>query len=121
MRVSRPALASLIGVVLMAGTQKGSAQAPQPEPRPFQTEVNYVRVDMYPTLNGKPLAGLAAEDVELLEDGVPQKIEQFEHVVVRGNLPQEARREPATIGESRAILQEARARVFVLFLDTLHV
>ncbi len=87
MRVSRPALASLVGVVLVAGTHTGSAQAPQPEPRPFETEVNYVRVDMYPTLNGRPLAGLAAEDVEVLEDGVPQKIEQFEHVLLSGQRP----------------------------------
>jgi len=121
MRVSRPALASLIGVVLMAGTQKGSAQAPQPEPRPFQTEVNYVRVDMYPTLNGKPLAGLAAEDVELLEDGVPQKIEQFEHVSITGPRAQTTRPDPSSMNEQRRAAQDPRARVFVLFLDPRHV
>ncbi len=121
MRVSRPALALLIGVVLVAGTQKGSAQAPQPEPRPFQTEVNYVRVDIYPTLNGKPLAGLAAEDVELLEDGVPQKIEQFEHISITGPRPQTTRPDPSSVNEQRRAAQDPRARVFGPFLDPRHV
>ncbi len=121
MRVSRPALASLIGVVLVAGAQTGSAQAPQPEPRPFQTEVNYVRVDMYPTVNGKPLAGLAVEDVELLEDGVPQKIEQFEHVSITGPRSQTTRPDPSSMNDMRRAAQDPRARVFVLFLDPRHV
>src|SRR5262249_9547517 len=61
------------------------------------------------------------EEFQILEDGVAQKIEQFQHVVIRGNVPQEARREPATVAESRAALRDPQARVFVLFLDNLHV
>ena len=56
-----------------------AAQDP-PQPRPFTTEVNYVRVDMYPTSNDKPVTDLQQADVELLEDGKPQKIVQFERV-----------------------------------------
>lgn len=57
----------------------------------------------------------------MLENGVPQKIEQFEHITIRGNLPQETRREPSTVGEARQAAQSPRARVFVLFLDYHHV
>ena len=67
----------------------------------FGTGANDVRVDMYPTLDGKLVEDLQASDVELLEDGVPQTIGAFEHVKV------------GTAGSSRA-------RVFVVFLDTYH-
>ncbi|HEX3701788.1 MAG TPA: VWA domain-containing protein, partial [Vicinamibacterales bacterium] len=45
----------------------------------------------------------------------------FEHITIRGNVPEATRREPNTVGESRAMMQDARARVFVLFLDINHV
>jgi len=98
----------------------GARAQDQQEPRPFQTEVNYVRVDMYPTVDGRALTGLLASEVELLEDGVPQKIEQFEHVFLAGSRPQPSA-EPSTIAEMRRAAQDPRARVFVLFLDPRHV
>jgi VWFA-related protein len=85
--------------------------------KPFQTEVNYVRVDMYPLADGKPVLDLQQSEVELLEDGVPQKIVQFEHVYVSGPRPQTTRREPSTMEEMRRAAQDPRARVVVLFLD----
>src|SRR5262249_50717518 len=75
------------------------AQNPQPEtpPQPtFRTEANYVRVDVFPTKGGVPVADLTQDDFEVLEDRVTQRIEQFEHVVIRGNLPQDMRAEPNT-------------------------
>jgi VWFA-related protein len=65
----------------------------------FRTGTNYVRVDMYASRDGQSVADLQTSDVELLEDGVPQTIEAFEHVQV------------GAPGSSRA-------RVFVLSLDT---
>ena len=65
---------------------------------PFTTEVNYVRVDMYPTSGDKPVTDLQQSEIELLEDGVPQKIVQFEHVSVSGARPQTTRPEPSTRG-----------------------
>src|SRR5215470_20119561 len=60
------------------------AQPPDQLPVPtFRTEANYVRVDVFPTRDGAPIADLAATDFEVLEDRVPQKIEQFERVVIR--------------------------------------
>ncbi len=76
---------------------------------------------MFPTRNGSPVKDLAAADFELLEDGVPQKIETFEFVQVRGNLAQPERRDPNTVQESREMMRNSRARVFVLFLDIPHV
>jgi VWFA-related protein len=68
----------------------------------FRTGANYVRVDLYASLDGRPVADLKSQDVEILEDGVPQTIEAFEHVSVPGTGAQ------------------GRARVFVIFLDTFH-
>jgi VWFA-related protein len=89
--------------------------------RPFQTEVNYIRVDLYPTADNRPVTDLQQSEIEILEDGSPQKIVQFEHVFISGPRPQTARREPTTMEEMRRAAQDPRARVFVLFLDPRHV
>jgi VWFA-related protein len=93
-------------------------QAPQPT---FRTEANYVRVDVYPTLDGAPVTDLRQEDFEIIEDRVTQKVEQFERILIRGGAGLEGRREPNTVDESRRAIQDPRARVFVLFLDNKHV
>ncbi len=80
-----------------------------------------MRVDVYPTRNGMPVADLRQEDFEILEDKAPQTIDEFEHVIIRSAGPQDTRREPNTVAESRQAALEARARVFVLFLDVNHV
>jgi VWFA-related protein len=96
--------------------------AAQDQPRPtFKTEANYVRVDVFPTKDGVPVTDLTAADFEVLEDKVPQKIDAFQHIAVRGNVPQDARREPNSVRDSRAMMEDPNARVFVLFLDTYHV
>jgi VWFA-related protein len=96
------------------------AQDQQPRPT-FRTEANYVRVDAYPTKNGAPVADLTREEFDILDNGQPQRIEQFERVVIRSAGPQESRIEPNTVAESRSMVESPRARVFVLFLDTYHV
>jgi VWFA-related protein len=96
------------------------AQPDQPRPT-FRAEANYVRVDMYATADGQPVEDLKEEEIEILEDGVPQKIATFEHVIVRPAGPQQSRIEPNTVAESRQLAQDPRARVFVIFLDTYHV
>jgi VWFA-related protein len=97
-----------------------AAQDPPP-PVPFRTDVNYVRVDMYPTIRGQAVADLKQSEIELLENGVPQTIDRFERVVVQGIRSQEVRREPATVAEMREAAQDVRSRVFVLFLDPRNV
>ena len=68
-----------------------------------------------------PVTDLRREDFELLEDRAPQTIDQFSPIEIRtGNLLQ-TRSDPRTPEDSRQAATEPRARVFVLFLDTLHV
>src|SRR3954463_8976529 len=93
------------------------APAPQPPPPTFRTEANYVRVDAYPTKDDQPVTDLTQADFEVLDGGVPQKIEQFERIVVRGGSAQDLRREPNSVEEGRQAAQNPRARVVVLFLD----
>ena len=90
-----------------------------PDQPTFRTGANYVRVDMYASMMAEH-QDLTAEEVEVLEDGIPQKLEGFEHVQVRPAGPQESRREPNTVEQSRQMAAEGRARVFVIFLDTYH-
>ena len=88
----------------------------------FRAEANYVRVDVFPTRrDGTAVTDLTAADFEVVEDRAPQKIEQFERVLIRAAGSAEGRREPNTVAESRQAIQDPRARVFVLFLDPKHV
>ena len=119
-------IAGVVSGLFAAGLSLAAQSAPpaaaQDPQRPrFRTEANFVRVDVFPTRNGIPVKDLTAADFELLEDGVPQKIETFEFVQVRGNIAQPERRDPNTIQESRDMMRDPRARVFVLFLDIPHV
>ena len=100
-----------------------AAQDPTPPEQlePFRTEVNYIRLDMYPTADGKPVMDLRQDEVEIFDEGEPQKLDRFEHVLVRGARSQTTRREPSTVAEMREAAQDVRARLFVLFLDTEHV
>src|SRR5882672_9186834 len=117
LRMRRAALAVLLASAALASP----AAQPQTAPPTFRTGANYVRVDVYPTRNGMPVDDLRRDDFELLDDKVPQTIDEFERVVVRSAGPQDARREPNTIAESRQAALEPRARVLVLFLDVTHV
>ena len=95
-----------------------AANTPSQEQQPtFRTGTNYVRVDVYPTKDGKPVQGLTVEDFEVLEDGVRQRIEAFEYVLSLPSGPQATRREPATQRESLHESANPRNRVFVFFLD----
>lgn len=105
---------------LLAQTTTQDKEQQQPRPT-FRTEANYVRVDMYATQDDRPVEDLKPEDIEILEDGTPQKMATFEYVKVRPAGPQETRVEPNTVAQSRQAAADPRARVFVIFLDTHHV
>jgi VWFA-related protein len=112
---------ALLAVSLAAVAATVTAQARQDRGQPtFRSGANYVRVDMYATRDGQPVDDLKATDVELLEDGVPQKVEDFEHVVVRSATTPAARAEVDGLRGSREAAGDPRARVFVVFLDTYH-
>ena len=94
-----------------------SGQALPGQPQPFRLETNFVRVDAYPTSDGRPVQDLTANDFEVLEDGVPQRIETFEHVQINQLVSTTDRRDPSTVAEARTAAANPRARVFVIFLD----
>jgi hypothetical protein len=75
-----------------------SPQSADQRPPTFRTGANLVRVDVYPTRDGKPVLDLASADFEILEDGVAQKVDTFEHVVVRGAACR------ASVGAHRAVV-----------------
>ena len=112
--------AALLTAAASLGAQTPAQKPPDPQRPTFRIEANYVRVDVFPTRDGIPIRDLTRDDFEVLEDGVPQRIENFEYVHVTAN-PLADRREPNTIAESREALKNPRARVFVLFLDVPHV
>jgi VWFA-related protein len=86
--------AAVVLLVLLAAVSLRAQSGPT-----TRTGTNAVRVDMYASRDGQSVDDLQASDVELLEDGIPQTIDAFEHVQV------------GAPGSSRA-------RVFVIFLDT---
>ena len=114
---------ALVLAVAAAAVIKGQAPTPPPQDpqRPtFRLDANFVRVDIYPTADGKPVTDLTAADFEVLEDGVPQQIETFERVDLAGHTPVGERRDPNNVADMRAQAENPRARVFVIFLDTFH-
>jgi VWFA-related protein len=125
------ALSAMTGAALIARQARPAAtadptagqqsQSPsQPAPPTFRGGANLVRVDVFPTVDGKVVRDLTQADFEVLEDGAPQKIESFEHVEVRGQVPTSERREPNSAAEGVAAAEDPRSRVFVIFLDTYH-
>jgi VWFA-related protein len=110
----------LLAVGLATVSLALAAQAPA-QLEPFRTDVNYVRVDMYPTADDRPVMDLRPDEVEILDEGVPQKIDRFEYVHVSGARSQSERREPSSVAGMREAAQDIRARLFVLFLDMDHV
>jgi VWFA-related protein len=91
------------------------------QPPTFRAGVNFVRVDAYPTKDGKPVADLAKDEFEVLEDGVPQAIASFEHISIRRGVAPSERAEPRNTRESNQMAADPRNRLFVLFLDSYHV
>jgi VWFA-related protein len=118
------AAAALSALVAWSASSLPAAQSPTPQdpqqPPRFRSEASFVRVDVYPSKNGQPVAGLTKDDFELLEDNVVQTIDTFERIVIRP-ADTAARIDP---GSQRDMLQAAanpRNRVFIIFLDTPHV
>ncbi|MEW5983785.1 MAG: VWA domain-containing protein [Acidobacteriota bacterium] len=107
-------------------SQKPAQQAPQRDqgqqpPPVFRAGANFVRVDAYPTKDGRPVEDLTAAEFEIYEDGVLQKVETFERVKIQAGGPAITRVEPRSVQEANQMAADPRARLFVLFLDTHHV
>lgn len=117
---SRGAFRAVLFVALLA-TAALDARFQDPSQPTFRTDASYVRLDVYPTVDGVSVTDLTRDDFEVFEDNRPQAVTAFERVAIRGGIPQEQRAEPNTVAESKALLQNPRSRAFVIFLDIFHV
>lgn len=97
-----------------------SAQQDQQRPV-FRTGTSLVRVDAYPSKDGRILEGLTADDFQVFEDGVLQKIESFQFVQYGRHTPVEERRDPNSQRDAFHLAADPSYRVFVIYLDNLHV
>jgi len=116
--MTRRAWVPVCGVMLAAGLAAQDA-APRQTLR-LRSRVDSVLVDVYPTRDGRAVGDLTQSDFDLLEDGVPQRIEMFERVAVRLPGSPADRSEPTTVGASNDAAGDPRSRLFVVYLDTYH-
>jgi VWFA-related protein len=110
---------SLALLLVLAQSQSQQPAAPQQPPR-FRGGTNMVRVDAFATKDGVPIQDLKAEDFEVLEDGAPQKIDAFEHIVIDPARAGE-RIDPASPSQAVQFAADPHRRVFVIYLDIEHV
>ena len=108
-------VAALNVVWTAAGQNTGQPQRPV-----FRGGANVVLVDVYPTTEGRIVEGLERTDFQVFENGTAQTIDQFEFVRVEPGVASE-RRDPANLAESLTQAADPRNRLFVIFLDHLHV
>lgn len=121
----RVALLVACALAVLTSSAASSRQAAQPEQPPghrqiFRTDAALVRVDVRVLREGRALADLARTDFELFEDGVPQRVEAFEYVRAEGARSSVAA-EPGNTAAALELAADPRNRVFILFLDNLHV
>ena len=101
----------IVGSIRLDAQNNGQNSAQQPT---FRAGANFVRVDVYPTIKGAAVRDLTQPDFDILEDGVPQKIESFEYVNVRGAGPEVEQHEPNSVAEARQIAETTKGRLFVI-------
>ena len=90
-------------------------------PPTFRAGAVLVTVDAYPQKDGRTVEGLTAADFEVFEDGKPQKVENFEFVRIEPSLSESERVDPNNQRESLEQAADPHNRVFVVYLDALHV
>jgi len=114
------ALAIVAALLLL---QSPSPQGPPPtqaQQRPvFRGGTHFVRVDAYPTKNGKIVEGLKPDDFEITEDGKPQAIESFDFIKYDTFTPEAERRDPISQRAGFDLAADPRYRVFVILVDML--
>lgn len=121
----RVAAAAVLGLFCAQTLQPAAAQqsptAQPPQLPVFRAEAHFVRVDAYPSRDGKIVEGLTAGDFEILEDGKPQKIDLLQFIRFEGLTPDIERRDPNSQRDAFQLAADPRYRVFVIYLDMFHV
>ena len=116
---ARIAAIALIAV-LAQSPQTPPPASPSQQPPRFRGGTNLVRVDAFAAKGGVPVQDLKADDFEIFEDGTPQKISAFEHIVIEP-APAGARVDPSSVSQAIQQAGDPHRRVFVIFLDIEHV
>ena len=114
----KSALFILLLTASLAAQQTPSA--PQQQPPRFRGGTNLVRVDVFATRDGVPVQNLTQADFEVLEDGKPQAIDSFQHIVAEP-ASEDTVIEPTSVRESLHEVADPHRRVFVIYLDTENV
>ena len=109
---------TVLGVAV--ATMALAAQQPEGQLPRFRAGANLVRVDTYVSVNGVALTDLKLEEVVVLEDDRPQKLESLELIAARGPGSQATRSAPTTVADMRDAAADA-ARLFTVFFDRPHV
>jgi VWFA-related protein len=118
----RAAAAAALLILIAARPFSREAPAPQNPQQPvFRGGANFVNVDAYPRRDGRLVEGLTAADFQVLEDGKPQRVENFEFIRIEPNVPDAARRDPNTQRDAERLLNDPRRRAFVVYLDEYHI
>jgi VWFA-related protein len=116
------ASACTAGVALVAQAYQQQTQQPPPPPTPvFRAGSVLVTVDVYPQRDGKLVEGLTAADFQVTEDGTAQAVDGLEIVRFERVLSDAERRDPNNTREMWSLAADPKNRVFVIYLDTLHV
>jgi VWFA-related protein len=99
-----------------------ASQVPQePAPR-FRSGVELVEVAVLARdRDGKPVADLRRDEIEVAEAGVPQQVVAFEHISITPTTPSELTGPPPLVRDVATNEGAVDARVFVLVLDGNHV
>lgn len=92
-----------------------------PQQPTFRTGIDFVRIDVIVTAQGRPVTDLTEADFEVREDGRLQAVEQFRLIRVDGDSRAEAAARPIR-GRDDEEREAARddVRVIVFFLDDYH-
>jgi VWFA-related protein len=103
---------------LLAGLSVSTAARPQQPPQPpvFRAGAHYVRVDAYPTRDGKIIEGLTADDFAVFEDGKPQQIAAVE-LVPYDAPPDDDRDSIMSARQGLELAANPHYRVFVFVID----
>jgi len=104
-----------------ASTTRAQQPTPQePAPPVFRGGTTFVSVDVYPRRDGTFVDGLDVGDFQVLEDGIPQKVETFQVIRIEPNPADSERRDPNTKADGDTQAADPRNRVFVVYLDVRH-
>src|SRR5687768_7378600 len=95
-RLTSGLLVAVFAAAMLAAQPQEPPQTAAQQRPVFRGGTHFVRVDAYPTQDGKIVENLKAEDFEILEDGKPQQIDSVDFVRFDTFTPEAERRDPSS-------------------------